>query len=33
LTKSLDEVSTAILGGEAAENVKLRGWATITEKL
>jgi len=31
--KALDEVSTAILGGAAAENVELSGWATITEKL
>ncbi len=29
----LDEVNSAILGGEAAENVKLSGWATITEIL
>ena len=29
--KVLDEVSAAILGGVAAENVKLRGWATTTK--
>ena len=31
--KVLDVVSTAIPGGAAAWNVKLSGWATITEKL
>ena len=30
--KELDEVSTAILGGVAAENVELSGRAAITQK-